>query len=265
MHLGICQWSLPIPGPACCEFARDAGLDGVALEYTDSLLEQCPAYRDASKRFNVFFPALALNIFCNVSFTSGKNDEIYFAEIVKRALFIAHILNIPILQIPSFGASAIKTEDHLKRTAVCLRKACELAEGTDVQIGSENILRESDVHHLFALVDHPRLTYYSDGQNFVRMEGRDPLPVLRAMQHHTVQAHIKDYRLYPPPARYAALGQGDTNCLETLEQFARTACLNWLILENNYSAPLYGASHTDALSMVKADLAFIHSVFQPFS
>ena len=198
------------------EFAWPAtsGLDGVELELGSSedgfplsqsqRLKTVMSLRD---ELGLVYPSIGVNAFCQHSATDPSGHPI-LREAIDRALDCAEALKVPLLQIPSFGASMIRDDTGLKQTVALFRFACEKAAGRSILIGSENVLRIDDLNRLVREVDAPNFRVYFDTANPHAMLGEHARPLLEAALPYLAEVHLKEARDDKEPA---LLGEGDTD------------------------------------------------------
>lgn len=258
---GVCQWCLPIEGPDGCDAVSALGLDGMALEYSQTLRKRAGEYRRRSLDLGIQLPTMGMNVFCNHSYTcpGGKG---FFVDQVKSALEIAGETGVGILQIPAFYASAINSDDTLLRAAECLRAACELARPLGLRVGTENALTRAQNLRLFALTDADNLALYFDTQNLLQMEGLRDEGLLEAMRERLCEVHVKDCILGASPIEWAVLGRGETDFADAMENLKRLKYQGWIHLENDYRKTIRGAEGLDWQNSLLLDLDIVRKVME---
>lgn len=262
IKFGICEWVLPsrLQGPSSARAAFDAGLDGVALELGHAR-ESFPLaddymirlYQEEQARYGVEFPALACNMTDFFPMTAPRGTP--GREMVERAIRLsikaAAGLNIPVVQIPSFLASAIRSEEDLRQSAECLQYACRLAVERGIIIGTENTLSAEWQMRELELVDCENFKVYFDTQNGHLQEGICLPETVRQLLPYIIQVHLKDGI---GSEGSTLMGYGENDALKTVENLLAGGYKGWFIFENEYfKAPLAGRGE-DSFALLKTDL-----------
>lgn len=228
------------------------------LEYSESLEKQAASYRLLAEETGICFPTIGMNIFCNSSYTSADHDAAYFARHIRKAADLACELGCKIIQIPAFFASAIKTEDDLKRAAANLWTACNIAKEHGLMIGTENALDLEQNRKLFALVDRPELKFYFDSQNLKQMRGISCLSTLEGMYGQLCEVHVKDSN----ECGWSALGKGEMEFFESAAMLKQLGYTGWVHLETDYRALIHSNDAEEVLDAIKRDLQTVRSVLE---
>ena len=234
LRYGICQWCLPVKGPAMCAAARDAGLSGIELDFSPELEESADAFLEAAKKAGIVFPTLGMNIFCSQSYVA-PGSEAFFEEQVTRAAALAVKLGVHILQLPAFFASEITDEATLAQAARNLKAGCAIAADNGLILGTENALSLEQNRQLFALADSPALRFYFDTQNLWRMKGMTNRPVFTGMRDKLCEVHVKDSVMENGAQKWMPLGQGDAEFGSSCALLRDSAYSGWVLLENEYT------------------------------
>lgn len=133
--LGICEWALPFPGPYSFKTAAELGLKGVEIEL-GTYEEGFPLshervqndYLECAQRFGVEIPSMAVGAICSygISRPADSAHGMIAIEALKKAVEAAGKMGVPVIQLPSFGDSAIQNEDDFYNTCEKLKLCCEL-------------------------------------------------------------------------------------------------------------------------------------------
>lgn len=236
--IGACIWSLPGEQfESQILLAQACGLDGVQLDLysgdgeltleDDSMIELALKLRDST---GLSYPSLGLGVFCERAATDPEQHE-FLRGVFDAAIQVAVKLEIPILQIPSFGASELRTDEDIAQTAVLMRYACQQAESSGVLIGTENVLSAEKLAALVAAVDMPNFKIYFDTANPQAMAGLDALELLKASLPLLTQVHLKDEH---SNGESVLLGEGDTGFRQTLDYLVQIGYKGWYVLESPY-------------------------------
>lgn len=237
--IGACIWSLPgAHFETQIQLAKACGLDGVQLDLysgdgaltlsDQSVIELALRLREST---GLTYPSLGLGVFCERAAIDPK-EHTFLRDTLNAAITAAVKLDIPLLQIPSFGASEIRTEEDIAQTAVLMRYACEQAVGTEIQVGTENVLSAEQLTALVQAVDMPNFKVYFDTANPHAMAGLDALELFDASLPLLAQVHLKDEREDGVPA---LLGEGDTGFSQILDHMTELGYEGWYVLESPYS------------------------------
>ncbi|MGJ8640615.1 MAG: sugar phosphate isomerase/epimerase family protein [Opitutaceae bacterium] len=255
--IGACIWSLPGEGlEAQVKLAAACGLDGVQLDVysgegeltltADSMIELALELREST---GLSYPALGLGVFCERSATDPA-DHSFLRQVLDDAIEVAVKLDIPLLQIPSFGASELRTAEHISETARLMRYACERAQVAGIQVGTENVLPADQLTTLIQAVDMPNFKVYFDTANPHAMAQLDAIELLEASLPYLAEVHLKDGRDDGEPA---LLGEGDTGFSATLEALVKVGYKGWYVLESPY-CKVMASRGLSAQEVVQADI-----------
>lgn len=255
--IGACIWSLPGEQfEAQVLLAQACGLDGVQLDLysgdgdrtleDDSMIELALKLREST---GLSYPSLGLGVFCERAATDPEQHG-FLRGTFDAAIKAAVKLDIPILQIPSFGASELRTDEDIAHTATLMRYACQQAASTGIQIGTENVLSADKLAVLVATVGMPNFKVYFDTANPQAMAGLDALDLLKASMPLLEQVHLKDERDDGVPA---LLGEGDTGFKQTLDYLTQIGYKGWYVLESPY-VKVMAARGLSAKEVLTADL-----------
>lgn len=250
IRYGICQWCLPVKGPAMCAAAAEAGLSGIELDFSSELEECAGDFLEAAEKAGIVFPTLGMNIFCSQSYVTAGSEG-FFQEQVERAASLAVKLGAHTLQLPAFFASEISDEATLVQAARNLKAGCAIAADHGLILGTENALTLEQNQELFRLVDSPALRFYFDTQNMWRMKGMTNRPVLTGMRDKLCEVHVKDSVMENGAQKWMPLGQGDAEFDSSCAFLKESAYSGWVLLETEY---------TNAAEM-KNDLAVVKEKF----
>lgn len=263
--IGICVWCIPVQGiENRVQWAAQNGLQGIELDlgeakdcYPLSRPEIRSQYAELRKRWNIAYPSLAVNAICSYGM-SDLSDQAKAKQAIEKAVAAAEALNIPLLQLPSFAKGEIHSEEDFKNTVERLLYACHCAEGTDIMVGSENILSVADQLRLIEQVGHPKLRLYFDTRNPIHMRGFDVAPMLEQVYPHVCEVHVKDGL---DSDASTLLGKGNSGFLRSFDVLIQRGYSGWLVLENDYCqiAVDSGISAEDA---IKSDLEFITGIWR---
>lgn len=237
--IGACIWSLPGEDfEAKLQLAKECGLEGVQLDIAtgdngltladDSMVELARSLRES---IGLSYVSLGLGIFCDSAATDPKQHPL-LRELLDSAIEIAQKLEIPILQIPSFGASELRTDMDIVSTAELMRYTCEQTKGTRIQVCTENVLPPTKLVSFIEQVNAPNFKVYYDTANPHSMARLDAIKLLDASYPYLAQVHLKDTK---DNGDSVLLGEGDTDFQQTLDHLGRIGYEGWYVLESPYS------------------------------
>lgn len=241
IRVGICQWCLPAQGTAAVDLAKRLGFDGVALELgTDKPGQDLTnphvlrAFAEAAQRTDLKYPALAVNEACSLGMNHREREAELF-HLLEQAVLTASLLHIPSLQLPSFFAGDIRSQEDLAQTARCIRHACQAAAPLGIRVGTENGLDAQDNRKLLSMVGCSNLFVYYDTANPKWLGGgQDGPELLRALGGLVQEVHFKDVHLNAQGQMtgFAPLTQGDVNVTGSVLTLRESGYQGWVMLEN---------------------------------
>ena len=243
IRIGVCQWCLPAQGAAAIDLAGKLGFEGVALEMGTDKPEQDltqPAVRrafsEAATRNGLAYPALAVNEACRLGMNHAEREAEIF-HLMEQAVYVASVMHIPALQLPSFFSGAIGSEEDLQQTARCLRHACLAAAPLGIRVGTENGLDAAGNDRLLQATDCRNLFVYFDTANPKWLGGGQSAPDLLRQQAGVVgEVHMKDVYLDDSGdmTGFAPLCQGDVDVMGSVKVLRERGYQGWLILDNEW-------------------------------
>lgn len=265
VKISITEWALPIKfqGPMVCRVAKDAGLDGVELVLGDAQ-EGFPLaneyaiarYQEARADTGVAFNGLAINMTDFFPMTAPRrNPERQFVDRTLRlGVDCAARLAIPLVQIPSFNASDIATEDDLENTVECLQSLCDYAVDKGVVVSTENSLDAATQLREIEMVNRPNFKVYFDTQNYFLQKGFDQPSLIPPIIDHIVETHVKDGI---GDISNRLLGEGENRVYDSLAVFFAHGYSGWLVLENYYGKKPLCEMDGGFMAALKKDVAIL--------
>lgn len=262
--IGICEWSLPIQGPAVCEFAHHMGFDGVQLDLGEaeknfplSYTVVQDLYMANANKFNIEFPSIAIRQFDQTGMTNndGTKEKDIVYEAIEKAVLVAERMNIPLIMMGSFEDGEIKDEAGFQNTVECLKYACELAEPKNIDIATENILSTEENIRLFQAVDKNNLGLYFDTQNYPLRRNFNAATMIEELSAYIKECHVKDG--VDGEMSNALLGEGESNFYGSLHALKNIAYKQWINIENYYYLSTFINSSLSLSSLVQKDLTIL--------
>lgn len=260
MHrIGIASWCLPASGSDTLYQAAMLGLQIIHIDaggyrgHPDMQNERVrQAYREASERTGIEITGIGINILNDYGLHSaaGTSNAQKCWSAIERALEAANALRVPLLFLPSFRQSEIRTEQELQRTAQVLRKACLQAAQANIIVATENSLGIEGNRQLIRFVNHPQLRILLDTFNPVRWGHNVGAMVVQLYPFLCQQIHLKDG--WCQPLRSASLTLGEANVIATLQALKARNFQGDFLLENTYPGNL--------VEQVRYDRSVLHTV-----
>lgn len=258
--LGVAEWCLDQRGLEAV--ARAAALGFGALHFgissaRDEITLACPAWRRElsleAQHHDIAVTCIAINRVEHLGLTrsSGSSATERCLGIFSNALLLAEELKAPLVYVPSFGCSEIRSRRDLRETVDFLRTACRMATGTHVLIASENTLDAHWNKVLLEAVDTENIRVLLDIYNPVRW-GHDTVDIINTLSASLApQIHVKDGSNGILGNMPLGTGVGNTRVIAA----ALNAASFWdtLILENDYAI--------DTERRIAQDISAVKSLF----
>jgi L-ribulose-5-phosphate 3-epimerase UlaE len=218
IKIGVCDWALPGAGLYATRIAKDFGLNVLSLkigmfENNYPLAEKYMQkyYLEDQQKYGLEYCAVALNDFDNMPIHARENSSDYDKAwtLLKKGLQTAVALKIPMIQVPGFAKSEIKTEEDYIYTAKAFQYLCDEAGEHGIYVASENLLKPEQFKILYEMVDRKNFGVYYDSQNYHVFKGYNQTEILEGLYPYMVrQLHVKDGK---GVISGALLGSGDAN------------------------------------------------------
>jgi hypothetical protein len=150
---------------------------------------------------------------------------------VDRTLMIARQLAVPFVYFPAFGKADLVEEADSAAMCEILRHALAATVGTEIVIGTENVLPPDRLRQLFKRVGDPRLRLLFDTQNPC-LRGIDPTALATQTSEFLGPfVHVKDGIEALGDCR---LGEGIAHVDETLRTLLALRYGATLVVESDY-------------------------------
>jgi sugar phosphate isomerase/epimerase len=258
--IGIAQWCLDCNGVDAIYRAAELGFTAIQIDagepsVSPSLCEPgiLRAYSQAGQDTGLEITAIAVNSLNSVGLKNPKGSEQSKQcwDAIQLAIESAAAMDIKLVFLPSFESGEICSKRDLMITAEALHRACEFAEGSSVEIASENTLGVAESLELINTVSHPKMRILIDTLNPV-LWGHETAHLIKELWAYMCnQVHAKDG--LGGEMGNAALATGQARFLETGRLLRELGFTGYLILENEYGH--------DAELRVARDLAVIQQLF----
>lgn len=271
MRLAVCEWSLPIKGPAVFKKLRSLGLEGIQVDDWDGGAMGNPMtnpyvqslYRDASEKMGVSLVGMGGNalgreggIIHPPESPEGKSCW----STLQAGLEACSGLGVPIYLAPAFFAGTIRVQAHIKNVFDTLRRASACAEKMGVIVGFESVLPAQKLCQLCEEISSPAFGIYYDTQNPVTYTGAHVPAEIRLLGASRIcQVHVKDG--VNSVQGCVHLGCGETSFYETAAALREVGYDAWIVLENNYSRPGFVSPYEDPWDRLAYDVEIAKKAF----
>lgn len=251
MNIGVTQWTLDKQGVAGLARASELGFNALQLGagmVDDSNLSE---YLSASQETGIKLLSIGVNSANNISLLGSASDRDKGIAFIEQAIVRAKALSIPLVYVPAFGASEMKTDADIKTTAHILSDLATHAAEQGIEFASENTLNAPQQLELLALADNPNLKLFFDTQNPV-LWGHDSAQLVIDLKDQLCsQLHLKDGK--DGQMGNSLLGEGEAKFFETVKAIKKLERDFVFISETDYSI--------DAELRAAKDIATIRQVF----
>lgn len=241
IKIGACDWGLPGAGLHAAEIAAEAGLDALSLriglyenDYPLTQPDMQKLYLRDQDRYGIEYCAIALNDFDNIPMHAREHTREYDIvwNLLGRAVSTARALRVPIIQVPGFGASEIKTEEDLEYSVKAFRYLCDAAGEYDIKVASENLMNGKEFKSMYERINRDNFYLYFDSQNYHLYRNYDEIDILTDLYPYMCdQIHVKDGL---GALSGAPLGDGDSEFYATMEWLGTHNYTGYILLENYY-------------------------------
>lgn len=267
MRIGICEWVLPIKGPAVFDKVRSLGIEGIQLDdwagymhgrpMTNSYVQDL--YRNGAAASGLSLVGMGGNelgkeggLICAPESEAGRTCwETYQAE-----LDACVAMGLPVHLAPAFFAGFPRTVEDQRHILMNLQRACDYVEGSSVTVSLEGPYSADQILQIWKAVDRACFGIYYDIQNTISFVGPDvPSDIKKIGPGKIVQVHMKD----GPPCRHGGLQLGEgkvdvSGCMEALKSIGYDG---WLVLENSYCRPYFESDYRDPWDRMAKDVEVI--------
>lgn len=241
IKIGACDWGLPGAGLYAAAIAASAGLDALSLriglyenDYPLTWPQMQKIYLEEQQKYGIEYCAIALNDFDNIPMHARKGTREYDIvwDLLKRAVHTAKALHVPMIQVPGFGASEIKTPEDLEYSAAAFRWLCDAAGEYGIDVASENLMNQKEFKDLYERIDRKNFYLYFDSQNYHLFRGYPERDILDHLYPYMCgQLHVKDGS---GAMSGSLLGKGDSGFFHTMQWLSQHNYSGYILLENYY-------------------------------
>ena len=202
IKIGACDWGLPGNGLYATQIAAQVGLDALSLkiglyefDYPLTQPEMQKIYLSEQQKYGIEYCAIALNDFDNIPMHARKGTKEYDIvwDLLRRTVPTAKALGVPMIQVPGFVASEIKSEEDMEHSARAFQYLCDTAGEYGISVAGENVMNAEEFHKLYDMVDRKNFYLYFDSQNYFLNRGYRETDILEGLYPLMCnQLHVKD-------------------------------------------------------------------------
>lgn len=268
IKIGACDWALPGNGLYATQIAADLGLEAISIKlglYVNDYPLTRPAmqkiYLSEQQRYGIEYAAIALNDFDNIPMHARENTKEHAIvwDMLKRAVPTAAALGVPIIQVPSFVASEMKTTEDMEYSAKALQYLCDGAADRGISVALETDMAPERFEQVNQIVDRKNFYLYFDSQNYYLNKGYDPRMILeRQYPQMCSQLHVKD----GVELSGGYLGSGPSGFFATMDWLAEHGFSGILLLENYYDVLPMRTLGEDPYEIAKEDIRILKKAVQ---
>jgi len=222
---GVTAWTLPRRGRAALALCAARGLRHIHIGSEDAALDDAAEFAAHAADLGIEVAGYGVRELERV----GIHDMDRAIAVLDAALSTANELKVPLIYLPSFGASEIRDSSSLERTA---RLISHCLGATDAIVATENTLDAELNRTLFSFVGDPRARLLFDTQNPC-LAGLDPVALVHDLGDlFAPTVHVKDG--VDGGEGNAAIAQGAAGVSATLEALRVVGYLGGFTLETDY-------------------------------
>lgn len=265
VKLGICNFCVPGTGIFAPGFVAGAGLNGMSVEFgtyenhfPTATRQVADEYIKAGKKYNIEYPNIGCSCFDFIPFCAHKGHPMHdiVKNALKKAIDTAEYMNIPMVFVPTFCASAILTDDDFDNAVKMFQFACSYAKEKGINISHENYLRPEKAIELFEKVNCDNFSIFYDSYNYFFQKGYDQVEVLEKLYPYLgPQLHVKDGK--PGVLAGSLLGEGDSGFYKVIDFLKKKNYSGWIILENLYEKQPTIQFNTDVFELFRKDVEIL--------
>lgn len=272
IKIGACDWGLPGAGLNAVRIASEFGLDAIALKiglfennYPIAEKTMQKYYLEDQQKYGIEYCALALNDFDNIPMYARKDSAAEYEKawsILKKGVKTAIALNIPVIQVPGFAASEVKTEEDLELCARAMQYLCDEAGQHDIQVAYESLMKPEEFKIVFEMVDRKNFGAYYDSQNYHLFKGYDQVEILEGLFPYMIsQVHVKDG---DEAMSGSLLGEGDSDFFGSMELLSKKGFQGHIILENYYDQLPLRLEQENPYELLEADIKTLKETIEKY-
>lgn len=267
----ICEWSLPIKGPAMFPVLKELGLDGIQIDDWSSWEHSFPMsdptvqrlYLTAAEQAELKIPSMGCNGFARLGGFVNRMGTERGRNSIKALLVTKDIceeMGIPLAMFPCCWDGFIRTQEDLENAGEMLRDVCRYYDDSPVDIAMESILTPKQYTQLMSYVGSKSLKIYYDTQNTQYFGDAYPPDELRQMDIKNIaEVHFKDgLKKVQGCLQY---GDGETGFSEAADILKTGGYDGWLVIENFYMKPTWRGAESNVYRAIAEDVKRLKKAF----
>lgn len=241
IKIGACDWGLPGSGLYATQIAASVKLEALSLkiglyenDYPITHSEMQTIYLREQQKYGIEYCAVALNDFDNIPMHARQGTKEYEIvwDLLSRSVTTAKALGVPVIQVPGFAASEVKTEEDLEHSVRAFQYLCDTAGEHGISVAVENLMTPAEFEKMSNMVDRKNFYLYFDSQNYHLSRGYSEIKILEgAFPYMCNQIHVKDGQ---GAMSGGLLGTGDSGFYDTMAWLNRHDYTGYILLENYY-------------------------------
>lgn len=262
--IGVCDWGLPGSGLYATQIAAWAGLDAISLkiglyenDYPITHPEMQKIYLNEQQKYGIEYCAIALNDFDNIAMHARKGTKEYEIvwDLLKRSVVSAKILGVPMIQVPGFAASEVKTEEDMDHSVKAFQYLCDEAGEAGICVASENTMNPAQFKEMAEKVNRKNFYLYFDSQNYELFKGYNEVEILEELYPYMCgQLHVKDGK---DVMSGGLLGTGTSGFYETVAWLKDHEYSGYYLLENYYDQLPLRTMGDSPYALLKEDIQIL--------
>ena len=266
---GVCEWSLPVPGPFSPKIAAELGFDGIQIGDLGGAPLNFPlnhprnqqAYLEAAAEAGIKIHSLHPHTLIRegtMRYPLNSAQGLRAKENLQNIIKACREMNVDTMMVSSFRDSMIRHDYDFVNTAAMLRYACDLGKDAGVRVVYESVLHIDRQLRLLDLVGDDLYILY-DTLNPLRYGSGDPIEEMRRIGLERIDhIHVKD----APEEMVGCclLGTGVGHFEEIAAFLKDFGYSGWYITENYYAQPPFPRG-SDSYALAKEDLMTMRRVF----
>jgi 2-epi-5-epi-valiolone 7-phosphate 2-epimerase len=267
--IGICQWCIPLDGPFACKVISALGFDGIILDGGYSLsgfhISQKivqDAYRECGKKYSVVFPNITVRELDFSSIFAPKNskESAWAFNAIKISINAANAMGIPLVLIPNFERSLIRSKNDLNSMVKVFKDTCDYALDKKITIASENVLSIDENLELIKNIKRSNFKLYLDTQNPYLHKGYKVEEMIERLFPYIIEVHVKDGK--GRDLSGALLGHGDSGFYKSINALKKLGYSGWINLENYYDKEPLRLQNENYFELIKQDIGILKAALE---
>lgn len=244
-RIGVCEWCLPVNGPAALEFAGSVGYEGLQLRDLGGAAKGYPLnneyirelYREAAQRSGVIMHSLHMY---TLAHTDGSIHPMnspageLATEGMRYGIETCEALQIPCINFSACFAGAIKDDYDFRNFLDHMVFAVEYAADRGVKVAYEPGVSMEKLEQM--LEEAPGITFNYDIHDCIKQGRGFEVPRVFGIERID-HVHLKDFKTPPPGSRASCpclAGEGYAHIKEGIAVLKKLGYTGWILAESGY-------------------------------